>query len=85
MIKMPGDYTRLACVPSIFNVSFSCLPTPKPVLCQSKPEDQQLNYFIKKDKINSFSDFYLDNELHKKYENIISQQEDKFICAFMSK
>ena len=53
---------------------------------QTKPEDKQLNYFIKKDRINSFSDFFPDNELHKKYENIvISRQDDKFVCIFMSK
>ena len=61
---MLGGYTRPACAPNIFNVPFSCLPTPKPVLCQSKPEDQQLNNFISKDKINLFSDFYPDNKLH---------------------
>ena len=66
MIKVPGGYTRPACAPSIFNVPFSYLPTPKPVLRQSKPEDQQLKYFIKKDRINSFSDFYPVTKLTQK-------------------
>ena len=43
MIKMLAGYTCPACEPSILNVPFSCLPTPKPVLRQAKPEDQQLN------------------------------------------
>lgn len=85
MINLPGGHTRPACAPSIFNVPSSCLPTPKPAPRQSKPEDQQLNYFLEKDKITSFSDFFPDKELHKKYDNLmISRSEDKFVCIFMS-
>ena len=58
MTKLPGGHTRPACAPSIFNVPSTCLPTPKPALRQTKTEDKELNYFLKKDKITSFSDFF---------------------------
>ena len=53
---------------------------------QSQPtvEDQQLNYFHKKDKILSFATFRPDKDLHKTYKNIIiSRTVDKFVCLFM--
>ena len=67
---------RPACASIIFNFP-SCLSTPKPVPHQSKHENQRQNYLLK--KITSFSNFYSDKESHKKYDNLVtSQQEGKF-------
>ncbi|KAF2361463.1 Low-density lipoprotein (LDL) receptor class A repeat [Trinorchestia longiramus] len=42
---------------SIFNVPASCLLSPKPAPRPAKVEDQQLRYFLQKDKITSFDAF----------------------------
>ena len=85
MIKLLGGFTRPKHAPTIFNVPVSCLPAPKANPRPPKNEDVQLNHFIKKDKILSFSDFVPDKELYKKYENIIiSKSADKFSCVFMT-
>lgn len=87
MVKIPGGSTRPACPPSIFtNVPPSCLPTAKPAPRPPKPEDQQLKYFKKKDKITSFAEFLPEKQLHKKYENLmLSRSEERFICVFMAR
>ena len=63
MIKLPGGSTRPAVPPSIFNVPSSCLPTAKPPPRSTNVQDQQLKYFLKKDKIASFFEFSPDKEL----------------------
>ncbi|KAF2345411.1 hypothetical protein FHG87_023833 [Trinorchestia longiramus] len=69
--------------PSIFNVPASCLPSPKPASCPVKVEDQQLRYFLHKDKITSFDAFKPERNLH--YKNlIISRSEEKLVCLFMT-
>jgi hypothetical protein len=85
-VKVPGGFSRPAIPPSIFNVPTSCLPTPKAAPRKPKEEDEQLNYFLKKDMIHSFSDFSPEKELQKKDDNlIISRSEDKLVCIFMTK
>lgn len=85
-IKLPGGSTRPAVPPSIFDVPPSCLPTTKPPPRQTNVEDQQLNHFLKKDKIASFSEFAPEKQLLKKYDNLItSRSADKLVCAFMTK
>lgn len=85
MVKIPGGSTRPTQPPSIFDVPISCLPTPKPPPRPSKQEDKQLQHFLKKDKITSFTDFVPEKEL-RKYDNIlISRTDDRFVCLFMSK
>ena len=84
MVTIPGGSTRPVSPPSIFDVPSSCLPSPKPAPRQPTVEDQQLNYFLKKDKILSLATFRPDKELHKTYKNIIiSRTEEKFVCLFM--
>lgn len=85
MVKIPGGLTRPANPPSIFNVPTSCLPTPKLPPRTTNAEDQQLKYFLQRDKISSFAEFIPDKELNKKYGNlIISRAEDRFVCLFMT-
>ena len=86
MVKIPGGSTRPENPPSVFtSVPSSCLPTTKPPPRPPKQEDQQLSYFLKKDKILSFAAFSPEKELSKKYSNlIISKSEEKFVCLFMS-
>jgi len=84
MKTIPGGSTRPTCPPSLFDVPISCLPTPKPSPRPDKKEDNQLDYFLKKDRITSFSDFEPFKELEKKYENIMmSKNENEFLCMFM--
>lgn len=86
MITIPGGHTRPRLPPSIFNVPRSCMPTPQPAPRKPKIEDQQLNFFLKKDTITSFSTFSPDKELLKKYKNVlITRSEDRFVCIFMDK
>ncbi|KAF2348331.1 hypothetical protein FHG87_020913 [Trinorchestia longiramus] len=61
--------------PSIFNVPASCLPSPKPAPRPTDVEDQQLRYFLQRDKITSFealkpephTSAYVDTEKEKKF------------------
>ena len=86
MVKIPGGHTRPVNPPSAFNVPVSCLPSPRPPPRQPKTEDQQLKYFLKKDKITSLHEFTPENDLHKKYKDlnlIISRSQDKLVCMVM--
>ena len=84
MVKLPGGFTRPAIPPSVFNVPSSCLPTAKPTLRSTNQEDRQLNYFLKKDRITSLSEFFPDKDLLKKYDNVIIYRPNgKFISVFM--
>ncbi|KAF2349625.1 hypothetical protein FHG87_019619 [Trinorchestia longiramus] len=56
-IKLHGGSMRPEIPPSIFNVPASCLPSRKPAPRPAKVEDQQLRYFLQKDKITSFDAF----------------------------
>ena len=85
MVKVPGGHTRPVLPPSMFDVPLSRMPTPKPTPRKDPVEDRQLNYFLEKDTITAFSKFSPDNELRKKYENIIiSRSKDTFLCIFMA-
>ncbi|GFO32615.1 coiled-coil domain-containing protein 108 [Plakobranchus ocellatus] len=58
MIKLSGGSTRPALPLSVFSLTISCLPIPKPSPRLAKDEDQQLKYFLEKDNINfSFDTF----------------------------
>ena len=86
MVKIPGGHTRPVNPPSVFNIPASCLPSPRPPPRQPKTEDQQLKYFLKKDKITSLHEFTPENDLHKKYKDlnlIISRSQDKLVCMVM--
>ena len=86
MIKIPGESTRPVLPPNIFDVPPSCLPTPKPCPRPAKQEDRQLEGFMKKDKISSFSQFLPEKKLNKKYDNIITYRtNDRLVCSFMAK
>ncbi|KAF2348829.1 Ribosomal protein L22e [Trinorchestia longiramus] len=68
----------------IFNVPASCLPSPKPSSRPVKVEDQ-LRYFLQKDKITSFEAFKPDRNLQKQYKNlIISRLKERLVCLFMT-
>ncbi|KAF2347151.1 hypothetical protein FHG87_022094 [Trinorchestia longiramus] len=71
--------------PSIFNVPASCLPSPKPAPRPAKVKDQQLRYFLPKDKITSFDAFKPERNLQKQYKNlIISRSKERLVCLFMT-
>ncbi|KAF2350986.1 hypothetical protein FHG87_018260 [Trinorchestia longiramus] len=71
--------------PSIFNVPASCLPSPKLTPLPVKVEDQQLRYFLQKDKITSFDAFKPERNLQKQYKNlIISRSKERLVCLFMT-
>ncbi|KAF2368989.1 hypothetical protein FHG87_000280 [Trinorchestia longiramus] len=74
--------TRL--LSNIFNVPASCLPSPKLTPRPAKVEDQQLRYFLQKDKITSF-DTLSERHLQKQYKNlIISRLKERLVCLFMT-
>ncbi|KAF2353679.1 hypothetical protein FHG87_015561 [Trinorchestia longiramus] len=84
MIKLRGDSMRPGIPPSIFNVPASCLPSPKPAPRPAKVEDQ-LRYFLQKDKITSFDAFKPELNLQKQYKNlIISRSKESLVCLFMT-
>ncbi|KAF2348833.1 Transcription initiation factor IID subunit 13 [Trinorchestia longiramus] len=69
----------------IFIVPASCLPSPKPAPRPAKVEDQQLRYFLQKDKITSFDVFKPERNLQKQYKNlIISRSKERLVCLFMT-
>ncbi|KAF2368310.1 hypothetical protein FHG87_000928 [Trinorchestia longiramus] len=69
----------------IFNVPASCLPSLKPASRPAKVEDQQLRYFLQKDKITSFDAFKPERNLQKQYKNlIISRSKERLVCLFMT-
>ncbi|KAF2346559.1 hypothetical protein FHG87_022685 [Trinorchestia longiramus] len=71
--------------PSIFNVPASCLPSPKPTPRPAKVEDQQLRYFLQKDKITSFDASKSERNLQKQYKNlIISRSKERLVLLFMT-
>ncbi|KAF2351962.1 NYN domain limkain-b1-type [Trinorchestia longiramus] len=65
LIKLRGGSMRPGIPPSIFNMPASCLPSPKPASRPAKVEDQQLRYFLQKDKITSFDAFKPERNLQK--------------------
>ena len=83
-VKLPGGSTRPGVPSTIFNVPMSCLPTTKPLPRPPKIEDRQLEYFLKKDTINSFTDFQQEEKLKKLYNNVVfPRTEAKFVCLFI--
>ncbi|KAF2356895.1 hypothetical protein FHG87_012349 [Trinorchestia longiramus] len=85
LIKLHGGSMRLEIPPSIFNVPASCLPSPKPAPRPAKVEDQQLRYFLQKDKITSFDAFKPERNLQKQYKNlIISRSKESLVCLFIT-
>ncbi|KAF2350990.1 hypothetical protein FHG87_018254 [Trinorchestia longiramus] len=85
LIKLRGGSMRPGIPPSIFNVSASCLPSPKPAPRPLKVEDQQLRYFLQKDKITLFDAFKPERNLQKQYKNlIISRSKKRLVCLFMT-
>jgi len=85
LIKLPGGSTRPAIPPNIFDVPASCLPSVKHASRKPTVEDRQLKYFLEKDNIISFDAFKPEQELQRKYKNlIISKSEDRLVCLFMT-
>ncbi|KAF2352163.1 hypothetical protein FHG87_017085 [Trinorchestia longiramus] len=69
----------------IFNVPVSCLPSPKPAPRPAKVEDQQLRYFVQKDKITSFDAFTPERNLQKQHKNLIfSRSKERLECLFIT-
>ena len=58
MMKITGGSTRPVLPSNIFDVPPSYLPTHKPGPRPALQEDRQLESFMKKDKISSFSQFF---------------------------
>ncbi|KAF2361192.1 Zinc finger C2CH-type [Trinorchestia longiramus] len=84
LIKLRGGSLPPGIPPSIFNVPASCLPSPKLTPRPAKVEDQQLRYFLQKDKITSFDAFKSERILQKQYKNlIISRSKERLVCFFM--
>ncbi|KAF2366014.1 Zinc finger C2CH-type [Trinorchestia longiramus] len=85
LIKLRGGSMRPGIPPSIFNVPASCLPSPKLTPHPAKVEDQQLRYFLQKDKITSFDTFKPEHNRQKQYKNlIISRSKERLVCLFMT-
>ncbi|KAF2351621.1 hypothetical protein FHG87_017621 [Trinorchestia longiramus] len=85
LIKLCGGSMQPGIPPSIFNVPSSCLPSPKPAPHPVKVEDQQLRYFLQKDKITLFDAFKPERNLQKQYKNlIISRLKERLVCLFMT-
>ena len=85
MKKLPGGTTRPAVAPSIFDVPASCLPTPQIPPRPAKQVDKQLDVFMARDRIKSFSEFLPDKKLHKEYNNVvITRRSDRCAFLFMS-
>ncbi|KAF2363195.1 Zinc finger C2CH-type [Trinorchestia longiramus] len=70
-IKLRDGSMRPGIPPSIFNVPASCLPSPKLTPRPVKEEDQQLRYFLQKNKITSLDSFKPERTLPKQYKNLI--------------
>ncbi|KAF2344891.1 Zinc finger C2CH-type [Trinorchestia longiramus] len=85
LIKLRGGSMRPGIPPSIFNVPASSLPSPKLTPRPAKVEDQQLRYFLQKDKITSFDAFKPERNLQKQYKNlIISRSKERLVYLFMT-
>ena len=85
MKKLPGGTAKSAVTPSIFDVSALCLSTPQPPLRTAKQVDKQLEIFMARDRINSFSNFAADKKIHKDYDNVvINRSSDRCAFLFMS-
>ncbi|KAF2347200.1 Zinc finger C2CH-type [Trinorchestia longiramus] len=85
LIKLRGGSMRPGIPPSIFNVPASCLPSPKLTPRPAKVQDQQLRYFLQRDKITSFDAFKPERNLQKQYKNlIISRSKERLVCLFMT-
>ncbi|KAF2348094.1 hypothetical protein FHG87_021149 [Trinorchestia longiramus] len=84
-VKLRGGSIRPGIPPSIFNLPASCLPTPKLTPRLAKVKDQQLRYFLQKEKITSFDAFKPERNLQKQYKNlIISRSKERLECLFMT-
>ncbi|KAF2356833.1 Transmembrane protein 43 family [Trinorchestia longiramus] len=85
LIKLRGGSMRPGIPPSIFNVPVSCLPSPKLTPRPAKVEDQQLRYFLQKDKITSFDACKPERNLQKQYKIlIISRSKERVVYLFMT-
>ncbi|KAF2361189.1 hypothetical protein FHG87_008051 [Trinorchestia longiramus] len=85
LIILRGGSIQSGIPPSIFNVHASCLPSSKPAPRPAKVEDQQLRYFLQKDKITSFDAFKPERNQQKQYKNlIISRSKERLVCLFMT-
>ncbi|KAF2366136.1 hypothetical protein FHG87_003112 [Trinorchestia longiramus] len=85
LIKLRGGSMRPGIPLSIFTVPASCLPSPKLTPHPAKVEDQQLRYFLQKDKITSSDAFKPERNLQKQYKNlIISRSKERLVCLFMT-
>ncbi|KAF2347295.1 hypothetical protein FHG87_021950 [Trinorchestia longiramus] len=85
MLNKCGAVSTNGIPPSIFNMPASCLPSPKPAPRPAKVEDQQLRYFLQKDKITSFDAFKPECILQKQYKNlIISRSKERLVCLFIN-
>ena len=66
-----GGKCRLKLPLSLFNVPFSCLPTPKPPPRKQKSEFFQQSYFDNTDRFELFADFQPEKALLKKYPKVL--------------
>ena len=82
MKKLPGGTTRPTVAPSVFDVHASYLPIPQPPPRPAKQIDKQLEIFMARERIKSFSDFVAHKKIHKDYDNVvINKSSDR--CAFL--
>ncbi|KAF2346278.1 hypothetical protein FHG87_022966 [Trinorchestia longiramus] len=57
----------------------------KTCISPAKVEDQQLRYFLQKNKITSFDAFKPERNLQKQYKTlIISRSKERLVCLFMT-
>ncbi|KAF2349755.1 hypothetical protein FHG87_019489 [Trinorchestia longiramus] len=69
----------------MFNVPASCLPSLKPAPRPAKIKDQQLRYFLQKDKITSFDALKPERNLQKQHKNlIISRSKERLVGLFIT-
>ena len=85
-VTLPGSSTRSFLPPSVFNVLLpSCLTTPKVPPRKRKDEYRLLNHFKSKDTISYIDTFAPEQELNKKYDNMLIQTTRGMIdlCSYL--
>ena len=82
MKKLPGGTTRPAVAPNIFDVPASCLPTPQPPPRPAKQVDKELEIFMARDRINSFTNFVPDKKFARTTTMLLLQEHPTDVLFF---
>ena len=77
----PNSHT-LSERPSIFAVPSSLLPSPSPSARSTNAQDRQLDFFMERDAIHSFHDFYPEKFLKSLGPCLLQRNENQIVCTF---